>query len=185
MLGNKIQKLRKENNLTQEELAEKIDVTRQTISKWELNESTPDIIYSKKLAETFNISLDELLEISLEEQLMKKIDNNSNISKLILVSLIIIGILTAGLLVILIINNDKYNSSNYSKAIDREVKCELNGNTYIRSYSFYEKTGHIFQIDGNDFDFIEELDDTDYYIAIKQIEEYFSSKGSTCVIRDI
>ena len=81
MLGNKIQKLRKENNLTQEELASKIDVTRQTISKWELNESTPDIIYSKKLAETFNISLDELLEISLEEQLMKKIDNNSNISK--------------------------------------------------------------------------------------------------------
>lgn len=185
MLGNKIQKLRKENNLTQEELASKIDVTRQTISKWELNESTPDIIYSKKLAETFNISLDELLEISLEEQLMKKIDNNSNISKLILVSLIIIGILTAGLLIILIINNDKYNSSNYSKMIDKEIKCELNGNTYIRSYSFYEKTGHVFQIDGDNFDFIKELDDTDYYTAIKQIEEYFSSKGSTCVIRDI
>ncbi len=185
MLGNKIQKLRKENNLTQEELAEKIDVTRQTISKWELNESTPDIIYSKKIAETFNISLDELLEISLEEQLIKKIDNNRNISKLTFVSLIIIGILIVGLLIILIINNDKYNNSNYSKTIDKEVKCELNGNTYIRSYSFYEKTGHIFQIDGNNFDFIEELNDADYYIAIKQIEEYFSSKGSTCVVRDM
>ena len=185
MLGNKIQKLRKENNLTQEELAEKIDVTRQTISKWELNETTPDINYSKKLAETFNVSLDELLEVSLEEQLMKKIDNNSNISKMILVSLIIIGILTVGLLIILIINNEKYNSLNYSKIIDKEVKCELNGNTYIRSYSFYEKTGHVFQIDGNDFDFIEDLDDTDYYIAIKQIEDYFSSKGSTCTIREM
>ena len=99
--------------------------------------------------------------------------------------MIIIGILTAGLLIILIINNDKYNSSNYSKMIDKEIKCELNGNTYIRSYSFYEKTGHVFQIDGDNFDFIKELDDTDYYTAIKQIEEYFSSKGSTCVIRGI
>jgi len=185
MLGKKIQELRKENNLTQEELAEKIDVTRQTISNWELNESTPDIMYSKKLAEVFNISLDELLDLSIEEKIIKQIDNNNNISKLILVALIITGFLIIVLLIVSIINNNKNNTSNYSKMIDKEIECELNGNIYTRAYSFYEKTGHIFQIDGSDLSFIEDLNDSDYYIAIKQIEEYFSSNGSICNIRDI
>ena len=42
-LGNKIMILRKKNNLSQEDLAEKVGVTRQTISKWELEETAPDI----------------------------------------------------------------------------------------------------------------------------------------------
>ena len=42
-LGNKIMTLRKKNNMSQEELAEKVGVTRQTISKWELEETSPDI----------------------------------------------------------------------------------------------------------------------------------------------
>ncbi|MDE6141658.1 MAG: helix-turn-helix domain-containing protein, partial [Bacilli bacterium] len=42
-LGEKIANLRKESKLSQEELAEKIGVARQTISKWELNETAPDI----------------------------------------------------------------------------------------------------------------------------------------------
>ena len=42
-IGNKISELRKKNNLSQEALAEKIGVTRQTISKWELGETSPDI----------------------------------------------------------------------------------------------------------------------------------------------
>lgn len=59
-LGEKIVSLRKKNNLSQEELAEKVGVTRQTISKWELEETTPDINQAKKLSKLFNISLDEL-----------------------------------------------------------------------------------------------------------------------------
>lgn len=46
-LGNKIVSLRKKNNLSQEELAEKVGVTRQTISKWELEETAPDINQAK------------------------------------------------------------------------------------------------------------------------------------------
>lgn len=48
--GNKISELRKKNNLSQEELAEKIGVARQTISKWELGETSPDIKQSKELS---------------------------------------------------------------------------------------------------------------------------------------
>ena len=60
-LGKKVASLRKKNNLTQESLAEKIGVTRQTISKWELGETSPDIKQAKLLAAEFNISLDELV----------------------------------------------------------------------------------------------------------------------------
>ena len=44
-LGEKILLLRKQNSMTQEQLAERIAITRQTVSKWELGESEPDIIY--------------------------------------------------------------------------------------------------------------------------------------------
>ena len=47
--NNKIYELRKKHNYSQEQLAEKLDVTRQTISKWELNATSPDINQSKKI----------------------------------------------------------------------------------------------------------------------------------------
>ena len=68
--GKRLQELRKENNYSQEDLSEKIGVTRQTISKWELGETSPDLKQSQKLAKTFNISIDELLNDSKS--------NNSN-----------------------------------------------------------------------------------------------------------
>ncbi len=60
-LGNQIHELRKKHNLSQEQLAEKVGVARQTISKWELGETSPDIKQAKTLSEIFNISLDELV----------------------------------------------------------------------------------------------------------------------------
>ena len=63
-LGKKVASLRKKNNLTQESLAEKIGVTRQTISKWESNLSSPDIQSCKAMADVFGISLEELLDES-------------------------------------------------------------------------------------------------------------------------
>ena len=65
-VGSKISELRKINNFSQEQLAEKIGVSRQTISNWELDESSPDLKQSKLLANIFNVSLNILAE--LEEQ---------------------------------------------------------------------------------------------------------------------
>ena len=59
--GNKLYELRKEKGLSQEELASHLEVTRQTVSKWELGESTPDLDKLVLLAELFEISLDELV----------------------------------------------------------------------------------------------------------------------------
>ena len=61
MFQDNLISLRKLNKLTQEELAEKLDVSRQTLSKWETGESVPDIDKCKKLAEVFGVSLDDLV----------------------------------------------------------------------------------------------------------------------------
>ncbi len=60
-LGQKITALRKARGMTQEELSEAIGVTRQTISKWELDASTPDLDYLCKLCDLFGVTADDLI----------------------------------------------------------------------------------------------------------------------------
>lgn len=60
-LGDKIKKLRKENNLSQEQLAEKLNVSKQAISKWESNKAYPDIDNLILLRNIFNVNLDDLI----------------------------------------------------------------------------------------------------------------------------
>ena len=60
-IGNRLYNLRKEKNVSQEELANALDVSRQTISKWETGESTPDFNKICPLCEYFGITSDELL----------------------------------------------------------------------------------------------------------------------------
>lgn len=60
-IGEKLFELRKEKNLSQEEVADKLNVTRQTISKWETNQSTPDFDKIVPLCELFEITTEELL----------------------------------------------------------------------------------------------------------------------------
>lgn len=61
-LGEKIQTLRKQNGLSQEALAEKLAVTRQTVSKWELNRSMPDLDFIARLSALFHVSADYLIK---------------------------------------------------------------------------------------------------------------------------
>ena len=59
---------RKKSGLSQENVAEKLGVSRQTISKWETGETLPDIRQSKRLAVLYHITLDELVEYDFDEQ---------------------------------------------------------------------------------------------------------------------
>lgn len=67
-LGEKLYELRKEKKLSQEEVADKLNVTRQTVSKWETNQSTPDFDKILPLCELFEISADELLSGNKKEE---------------------------------------------------------------------------------------------------------------------
>ena len=83
-IGNKIQTLRKQSNLSQEELAEKMSVARQTISKWELGETSPDLIQAKKLSKMFSVSLDELAGNDVKEILLDKVSNTERLAGIII-----------------------------------------------------------------------------------------------------
>lgn len=58
--------LRKMSDMSQEELAEKLQISRQTVSKYETGESVPDIDKCKQIAEIFNVSLDDLVNYDKE-----------------------------------------------------------------------------------------------------------------------
>lgn len=67
-LGEKLFELRKTKNLTQDEVAEKLNVTRQTVSKWETNQSSPDFDKIVPICELFEIGVEELLTGKKEEK---------------------------------------------------------------------------------------------------------------------
>ena len=73
-LGMMIASLRKENGMTQLELAEKTGVTDKAVSKWERDLSCPDVTTIPRLAEIFGISVDELMQIKSESQHEEKKD---------------------------------------------------------------------------------------------------------------
>ena len=78
-LGKKMHQLRKMSGLTQEQLAEKLGVSRQTISKWESGSSVPDLESMVRFCRLFQVSLDDLLE---EEESMAEKSEKLNMEDL-------------------------------------------------------------------------------------------------------
>ena len=66
-IANRLVQLRKQHGYSQEELAAKLGLSRQAVSKWENDQSCPDIGALPKLAEIFGISTDELLGVERKE----------------------------------------------------------------------------------------------------------------------
>lgn len=91
-IGNKIKEARNGAGLTQDQAAEKIMVSRQTISNWENGKTMPDIVSVIKMSDLYHISLDELLKG--DQNMMKKIEKDTNIvrsnSRLIAVGIVAI-----------------------------------------------------------------------------------------------
>ena len=67
MIFQNIALLRRRAGLSQEALGERLGVTRQTVAKWENGESVPDVLHADRLAELFEVSLDELVHASAAE----------------------------------------------------------------------------------------------------------------------
>jgi transcriptional regulator with XRE-family HTH domain len=65
--NNKLYQLRKQKGFSQEELANRLNVSRQTISKWEIGDSTPDLEKLVAISDLFDVSLDSLVKGKEEE----------------------------------------------------------------------------------------------------------------------
>ena len=78
-IGKKLKEARLNRDLTQEVIAEKLNVSRQTISNWENEKSYPDIISVIELSNLYSISLDDLLKG--DETMMEHLEESTNVVK--------------------------------------------------------------------------------------------------------
>ena len=100
-IGKKMKDARMRSGFTQESVAEKVNVSRQTISNWENEKSYPDIISVIELSNLYSISLDELLKG--DEKMMEHLEESTNVVKSTrkLIGAILLNIITVILLITL------------------------------------------------------------------------------------
>ncbi|GAA0790833.1 helix-turn-helix transcriptional regulator [Faecalicatena orotica] len=77
-LGNSLFHARKKSGLSQEDVAEKLGVSRQTISKWETNETLPDVHQAKKMSSLYHTTLDELITFDIDLKEIEQVIEQSN-----------------------------------------------------------------------------------------------------------
>lgn len=78
-LGDSLFNARKKSGFSQEEVAERLGVSRQTISKWETDETLPDIRQAKKLSQLYHLTLDDLIEFDIDiKEIERVIENTSD-----------------------------------------------------------------------------------------------------------
>lgn len=204
MLGDNIRTLRKQKGYSQETLAEKLNVVRQTISKWEKSLSVPDAELLQAMAELFEVSVSDLLgekipdeeNVSQENEVAKQLAilndrlASQSIKRKKIIRRSAIGAALAIFLLIAV-----YISAIWAfKILPRQnmtltttaIECQLDGETYHYEITFDEN----FQIHyaGGDA-FIANHVETEKYddanILISQIEDYFTDRGGTCTTTEV
>ena len=76
-LSDNLKRIRKENNLSQEQLADKLGVSRQSVSKWESGQAYPEMDKVLQLCQLFNLNIDELLNQNIKDVNNKKQAKNT------------------------------------------------------------------------------------------------------------
>ena len=184
-IGKKIMNLRKKNGLSQEDLAEKVGVARQTISKWELGETSPDLKESKKLSKIFNVSLDELADNDIKNVLVEKTSNTEKLAGLILKLIkfiIVIMIISPIFLITLRVIIKNIHENNSGRLMNVKINCTLHGESYGYEFDYYETTGEIKEAGGDGY--LANITNigkySDAYMAIDNIDAYVKNNGGTC-----
>lgn len=184
-IGKKITELRKKKGLSQEELAEKIGVARQTISKWELGETSPDLKQAKELSNIFNISLDELTNNNIKDVLVEKTTNTEKLAGIILKILKFMIIFIIALPILLIVLRSIFkniHAHNSGRLMDITINCTLHDESYGYGFTYYENTGEILYAGGDGYLInITDADKySDAYQALDKIDAYVKFNGGTC-----
>ncbi len=180
-LGNKINELRKKYGFSQEELADKVNVTRQTISKWELGETAPDILQAKELARIFNVDLNELVGGETREVLVNKVSNVERLAGLIIKMLKIMGIGLLLLIIMAIISGILF-SSNKSKVFTKEATtCHLEDEVYSYEITF-DSNNKIISVGGDSYLInVLDLEKYEYSDQLRDVvSNYFTSNNGGC-----
>lgn len=122
--GDKLLKLRKLNGMSQEDLAEKLNVTRQTISKWELEQSKPDMGKFLEISKLFKVDLEILtndnLDIDSKNNVNSYVGNKTNNSKQAIIIISIIFVFLIAITVTFIISFTNIGKSMMNSALNVE-----------------------------------------------------------------
>ena len=184
-LGDNILKLRKDCKLSQEQLAEKVDVTRQTISNWELGETSPNPEQLKLLSKSLNVSIDELLNNDIKPVLVEKVSNTEKLAGLIIKILKVMGILFIVGFVVIILLSVFFGSRQSSKTEKTEqtvqLSCVLNNEKYEYLIE-YDQNDNIIEASGSEYiiNIIKDKEFNKAKILVKYIETYFKDNGGKC-----
>lgn len=186
-LGKKITELRKRNNLSQEELAEKVGVARQTISKWETGDTTPDINQVKIISKIFNISIDELVNNDINNVIVEKVSNTEKLAGITIKILKVLGIMfivfIALILLFVIIFMVDMPRNDYEIVGTTKVSCNLDNEEY-RYEAEYNKNYQVINSGGDAYIMnhtdIESYEDVNKIVA--HIEDYFKDHGGKCTV---
>lgn len=175
--GDTLLKIRKKKNISQEQLAQKVGVTRQTVSNWELNITIPNIDDLKKISDALNISYDKLLNANSNKNEEKS--GNIKTSKLFIIILRVMGIifliniLIAGIIFIIW----KINYNKNMEAGSYLLICSYNESSYRYDVAYNKKNkivnatveGNVQEVDKN----IKWIDDLDKFVFSKEITDAF------------
>ena len=129
-LGQNILEARKKSGLSQEQLGEKVNVTRQTISNWELGETSPNPEQLKLLSKELNISIDELLDNDTKSILIEKVSNTEALAGIILKIIKIVLIAIPSIFILLILLSIVFKNitrKNSGREIEESIHCKLYG----------------------------------------------------------
>ena len=203
MLGENIKILRKEKGYTQETLAERLNVVRQTISKWEKGISVPDAEMLNELSELFEVPVSKLLgsnineeeaennskmdEVAkqlaiLNEQLASQAARKRKTAKRIVMGIIIAiaGIILLFFLYIVALVAFRSHVASQTEYYRTSIECELNGETY--GYEIlYDQNRRVHECGGDVY--ISNHVDLGAYNDVGEmtahIEDYFTEHGGT------
>ena len=202
MLGDNIRRLRKNRGYSQETLAERMHVVRQTISKWEKGLSVPDADMLEQMADLFEISVSELLDGSISQQELPEesadavaevakqlavmndqlagqvIRRRKNARRFLIGAAIALFLLLAAY--VFCFWQFKVIPRQNAQLTMTSVQCELDGQTY--SYGVvYDQNFQIYQAGGDAWiaNHVNTEQYSDANVLLAQMEDYFTSRGGT------
>lgn len=200
MLGENIKTLRKQLGWSQELIAEKLNVVRQTVSKWEQGLSVPDAHMLEQLAELFQVPVSTLLGSPIPEadapsdiqqlarqlaelnaQLARQEHRRRQLQKRIVKGLSIWCAVILFVFLMLLGRNIADNSDAITGYA--QLQCTLDGETYIYEV-YYTNQYRIIAAGGDAWiaDHVHTAQYSDANVLIAQIEDYFLLRGGTCEI---
>lgn len=171
MLGNNIKTFRKNKGYSQETLAQELFVVRQTVSKWEKGQSVPDAEMIEKLADTLDVSVNDLLGKEIEKKEKEEQQDNEvakqlailndqlagttrrrkKLLKIILAVIIAAVVLSVSVSIVSILSYSFIkNVSSAEIETTETIYCTIDGNEYVWEVT-YDKDGNNVEVRGDDW----------------------------------